>query len=459
MDDLSSFFSSHEKNVNENLFNYLKIRISLTEKYMKKYLLNISLKYDAILQYIIKNNIIYLDDELRINYFYTVLLNIDYPHNNPKNIILDRFKANKFKEKYNETKNPDIFLNETIFGQLFHIFDNTNGKEFLLNQKERLFKVKLKGEKAIDEGGPYQEIISCICSELQSDYIELFIKTSNNKNNSGELRDKYIINPDSKKICYKKAYEFIGKIMGLAISTGDTLNLNFHPIIWKSLLENKISFQDYETIDIYLYNFIKYLEQILKNQNQTLIDDLYFTIKNSNQTDIELIENGKETKITFENLEKYITLAKSAIINEIATQIEHIKIGLYSVIDKSILQILDWKQFEEIVCGQTQFNIEDFKKNTQYRNNYDKKPIIEWFWEWFENSQEETKFKYLKFVSGRSRLPKTKYEHIICIREKNEALPTVHTCFFTLDLPNYDSKKLFIEKIEYAILSDDYGNK
>ena len=208
MDDLSSFFSSHEKNVNENLFNYLKIRISLTEKYMKKYLLNISLKYDAILQYIIKNNIIYLDDELRINYFYTVLLNIDYPHNNPKNIILDRFKANKFKEKYNETKNPDIFLNETIFGQLFHIFDNTNGKEFLLNQKERLFKVKLKGEKAIDEGGPYQEIISCICSELQSDYIELFIKTSNNKNNSGELRDKYIINPDSKKICYKKAYEF-----------------------------------------------------------------------------------------------------------------------------------------------------------------------------------------------------------------------------------------------------------
>ena len=36
-------------------------------------------------------------------------------------------------------------------------------------------------------GGPYREILSDIIEELQSDYIELFIKTGNNL---------YIINPN-----------------------------------------------------------------------------------------------------------------------------------------------------------------------------------------------------------------------------------------------------------------------
>jgi len=37
-------------------------------------------------------------------------------------ITIDRFKASNFKDKYNETKIPDIQLNETVFGQLFQIF-------------------------------------------------------------------------------------------------------------------------------------------------------------------------------------------------------------------------------------------------------------------------------------------------------------------------------------------------
>ena len=466
MKDLLSFCLSNEGNGIEKIFDYIKIRVSLLKKLMKDLIFKNSLKYENILQNIIAKNIIYLDSDLRIQYFYTLLLNIDYQNdpNNQKYITLDRFKANKFKEKYNETKNPDYLLNETIFGQLFHNYENSSGKEFLLDQKNRLFKVELKGEKAEDAGGPYQEIISIICNELQSDYIDLFIKTPNNRTDSGELRDKYIANPDAKSSNYRKAYEFIGKLIGLAISTGDSLNLNFHPIVWKSILEYRIYFEEYETIDINFYNLIKNLEKSLKNSNQEILEGLYFTIKNSNKSDVELIENGKETKVTNENLEVYLTLAKSAMVNEIKTQIDHIKIGLYSVIDKCIIQLLDWKQLEEIVCGKTEFNIKEFKENTkyQYDNNNNKNTKIKaWFWEWFENTSEENKFKYLKFVSGRSRLPNSKfskYEHIINIINKSESLPTAHTCFFSLDLPNYDTKEKFIEKIEYAILSEDYGN-
>ena len=62
--------------------------------------------------------------------------------------------------------------------------------------------------------------------------------------------------------------------------------------------------------------------------------------------------------------------------------------------------------------------------------------------------------KYLKFVSGRARLQKTgfgyNYNHKIKL-VLNDLLPIGHTCFFSLDLPNYDSQKKFIEKINCAI--------
>ena len=45
-------------------------------------------------------------------------------------------------------------LNEAIFGQVFHYFENINGKYFSLGKEERLFRVDLEGEQAIEEGGP-----------------------------------------------------------------------------------------------------------------------------------------------------------------------------------------------------------------------------------------------------------------------------------------------------------------
>ena len=120
-------------------------------------------------------------------------------------INIDRIKAKSFIEKFNEDslKINDNEINITIFGQAFHSLGKLESKDFFLNKNERLFKVTLLGENAIDQGGPYHEIISEMWKDLQSDYLDLFIKTPNNKNNLGDLRDKYVINPDAKKIYIK----------------------------------------------------------------------------------------------------------------------------------------------------------------------------------------------------------------------------------------------------------------
>ena len=462
--DLTSFFLNNEKNEGIALFNYLKIRIAnIRENIINFLYINNSLKSENYISNIIEQNISYLNDDYRVTYFLSVLFNIidsenfhnpfvPYDLNNNRSITIDRFKANNFKEKYKENKVPDIVLNETIFGQLFHYLDDLSGKKFLKEKGKKLFKVNLKGEHAIDEGGPYSEILSDICDDLQSDYIELFIKTPNNKYNTGEYRDRFIVNPNCNNIVtYHKAFEFIGKLMALAISSGETLNLNLHPIVWKGLVENKITFEEYETIDINFYNFIKELKNSLsKKDKKELIDsyDLNFVIRNLNEKETELVVNGKNIKVNSDNAEIFINLAQSTLIEEIQSQINYIKKGLYSAIGKNLLKILNWEQLEEMVCGEVIFNMEDFKKNTKYKEG---EKVIQWFWEWLENCSEKDKFKYLKFVSGRSRLPKSKYEHIINIIDDKNKLPASHTCFSTLDLPNYDSKEILFNKMKYVI--------
>ena len=482
MNDLLLFFNKNEENEAKAMFSYLKNKISLIENNLLKYIkANIGSKSKDFLQKIILNNILYLTENVRIEYFNNLLANNigriciingeqyeAYRRIKRKAININRHKAKAFYDKFNESseKLPDIELNETIFGQLFHYLEKIDGQFFLLKKTDKLFSVHLEGEEAIDAGGPYHEIISNMCDELQSDYLDLFIKTPNNKHNLGQLRDKYMINPNSNRNIHQKAYEFIGKLMVLALSSGEALNLNLHPIIWKKILEKEISFDEYEAIDhIFVNNTIKQLEKGLKTKNQDLIDsfDLNFVIKNSNETDIELKKNGKEIKVNLDNLEEYIKLAKSKRINEFETQIECIKKGIYSGIDKNILLILNWKQLEEMVCGKNKLDINDLKKHTEYHGYNANDEIIKWFWEWLENSNEETQFKYLKFVSGRTRLPQSgfgfEYIHIISKISNENQLPKSATCFFTLKLPNYNSKDIFIEKIKCAIESSDLSQQ
>ena len=147
---------------------------------------------------------------------------------------------------------------------------------------------------------------------------------------------------------------------------------------------------------------------------------------------------------------KYIELAKSMRIGEINNQIKFILNGINSGIEKNMLQILDWKQLEEMVCGEDIFNLEDFKKITKCDNEEE---VIQWFWEWLKSCKEEDKFKYLKFVSGRSRFPKSGLKHTIRVMDNQNKLqlPIVHTCSSELDLPKYESKEILFEKMKYAI--------
>jgi len=448
------------ENNNKYLFDYLKYRsIIISKHFMKYYHTNMLSAYKKLLQPLISKNTIFLTSEARINFF---LRRLDFKRNYTQyRISIDRIKANLFIEKFklndSSKKLIDSEINITIFGQVLHALEKLKSKDFFLGKNGRLFKATLLGENAVDEGGPYHELISEMSKDLQSDYLDLFIKTPNNRNNLGDLRDRYIINPDANKYIHKKAFQFIGKLIILAISAGEVLNLNLHPIFFKLILNNEITFEDFENLDYNSFKLIKDLTEAFNKNNSGLINQmgLNFEIKNSNGSDIELKPNGKDIDVNINNVFEYINLYKIKRLEEFNSQIKEIQKGLFAGIPLDSLQILNWRQLEQIICGKNSFDIDDFKKHTVY-DGFDKdEQIIKWFWEWFESISEGDKFKYLRFVSGRTRLPQTNfgnnYKHTINKTYNLELFPTSHTCFFTLHLPNYNDKNDFIKKIEYVI--------
>ena len=416
-------------------------------------------------------------------------------HGTDRRVEVDRFKANIFYDKFNENlKNriPDIELNQTIFGQVFQIFGKTKGEDFLIRNNNRLFIVCLKNEYASDQGGPYHEVMTQMCQELQNDYLNMFIKTPNNKHGLGSFRDKYIPNPDAKMKIYEDAYEFVGKLMASSIASGEALDLNLHPVVWSALLGNEISFFEYDNIDHTFYSLINNLEKEVKieceesekeekdnitnsldnnnNKEDEIIEEkkhnfqemynLNFVIKNSNETDIELKPEGEKILVTLDNLKEYIDLSKKMRTTEFLSQMEFIKKGFYSVIPSSIFQHLYWRQLEELVCGKSNLDIKSFKKNTKYEGFNEKDEVIEWFWNWLSKCDEHEQSLYLKFVSGRSRLPKDKnfkYNHIIAKNDyhSHDSFPNSSTCFFTLKLPVYKDKETLEKKMNYAIQNCD----
>jgi len=253
-------------------------------------------------------------------------LSVD-PNNYP--ITLNRMKAVKFYEK----GIPDVNGENTLFKQLFSKMKKFPVKNYLCKKSERLFRVYFKGEGASDLGGPYRDLFSNISEELHSDYLDLFIKTPNNKNDIGNLRDKFIPNPSSKSAMYQECYYFLGCLIASAIASGQLMSLNLHPVVWKMMLNRKVNFNEFDSIDKHFCKIISDLEKCdfdkpLSEEEFADCFDLNFTILLSDKTEIELIPIGKKTKVTLENKNKFIVLAKAERLREFKSQVESMRYGL-----------------------------------------------------------------------------------------------------------------------------------
>ena len=145
--------------------------------------------------------------------------------------------------------------------------------------------------------------------------------------------------------------------------------------------------------------------------------------------------------------------------------IHHVQLGLCRVVPKVSLLLLRWQQFEEMVCGQREVSWEALRACLRCGSGYNsmRDPPVQLLCESLSSFSSLQRSMFLRFVSGRSRLPRSQTSsgseqciHIIksdvpSQRSPDSYLPKAHTCFFQLELPAYSSSEVCRQRLLYAI--------
>ena len=64
------------------------------------------------------------------------------------------------------------------------------------------------------------------CQELQSPALPLLVRTPNGVQQMGQGRERWLLNPGAATATQMQMFEFLGKLMGVAVRTKNYLNLN-----------------------------------------------------------------------------------------------------------------------------------------------------------------------------------------------------------------------------------------
>lgn len=239
--------------------------------------------------------------------------------------------------------------------------------------------------------------------------------------------------------------------------------------LFKYTLQNdeSITLQDINAFDdgiLEKYNFLTNAALKKEKFEETFNDCWVAQLSDGSFTD--LITNGKDTKVEFEDRFKYAELYLHTRINEMNSQLKQLKAGISKIIPGSILKLFTIQELERLVCGSKSVDVELLKRNTEYIGDINSKSArVQWLWEIVSEMSEEEKVKLVKFCWAQERLPATQEEYDkLQIRFKikpamdsksTNHFPTADTCFFNLELPNYSSKEQMKIKLLQAIILDN----
>ncbi|GAB5362783.1 hypothetical protein AAMO2058_000828200 [Amorphochlora amoebiformis] len=416
--------------------------------------------------------------------------------NNKFIVKVDNKKAMDLKTR----KGSDAMARVTVFGQIFQQLKNKPGTFWRIPPMHRAFVVNEAGFLSHDVGGPYRDLFSNMTAELQSSdkLLGLFIPCPNMKHQVGNNLDGRIPKPIRLETPHQlklkfQLYQFLGKIMGLAVRSLSFLSMSLTSVVWKPLVMDQVEPKDIEAISSGSFQQIEQLVALEKKtdtKNSASIkafDEaakrIKFQIVGSDGKGVELVQGGREKGVTWATRQRYIEAAMEYKLNEFARQAKAIRKGLATAVPYQCLSIFTWSELRDQVCGRVVIDLKLLKSMTVYHGYYQpdrknkkevkcgpKSPHIRLFWDMVENKMDnKQRSELIFFVWGRSRLPlnadgfgkvrfaiKAHTQSQGVRKNPNQYYPVSHTCFFQLDLPEYTDANIMYEKFLYAMTNCKY---
>ena len=360
---------------------------------------------------------------------------------------------------------PSGTLNITV--QRAHVFEDSfralqgkNGEEL----KWGRLSIKFADEEGVDAGGVTREWFSVLARQMFNPDYALFRTSAADRITYQPNRMSYI-NPDH--LLY---FNFVGRIIGKAVFDSRLLDCHFTRSFYKHILSIPVEIKDMEAVDPELYKSLCWIEE---NIITGVFDDLTFTTESDEfgtVRSVELREGGGTILVTEENKREYVRLlTEFKLTTAIKLQIDAFLRGFHEIIPAHLISVFNEQEVELLISGMPEIDFDDWKGHCEYHGGYTiASPQIQWFWRAVRSFDQETRAKLIQFVTGTSKVPLEGFAklqgsdgiqkfQIHRDPRTRQRLPTAHTCFNQLDLPEYETYEELRQNLFTAISEGETG--
>lgn len=311
--------------------------------------------------------------------------------------------------------------------------------------------VEFVGEQGIDEGGVSKEFFQLIVEEIFNPDYGMFV----------HQEDTNTVWFNSAPFENEAQFTLIGIILGLAIYNNIILAVNFPMVVYRKLMGGVGTFYDLKYWNPTLYRSLKSLldyqeadmEEVFMQTFKISYNDVFGEV-----VEHELKPGGGDVVVGQQNKQEFVDMYSDYLLNKsIERQFRAFKKGFEMVTDESPLKLLFRpEEIELLVCGSRKFDFVELEKSTEYEGGYTKdSQVIKDFWSVVHSMPEESKRKLLEFTTGSDRVPVGGLSRLKLLITRHgpdsDRLPTSHTCFNVLLLPEYSNREKLEERLLKAI--------
>lgn len=346
-------------------------------------------------------------------------------------------------------------------------------------------RIDFVGEEGIDAGGLRKEWFLLLVREIFDPAHGLFLYDEDSQ--------LCYFNPN----CFESSEQFflVGVLLGLAIYNSTILDVAFPPFVFKKMLasapstnipttsmpriSHSYTLEDLAEFRPALARGLRQLLEFEGDVQETFCRDFVAELdRYGEKTEVPLCPGGEKRAVTNSNRREFVDLyIRYQLDTAVARQYEPFKRGFFTVCGGNALSLFRPEEIELLVRGSDEpLDVSSLRAVATYEHwpkdrRPEEQPQVKWFWDFFERITPIEQRKVLSFITGSDRLPAMGATNLVIkvqllknpTHEKqtdSERFPSARTCFNTICLHSYGSRRKLEEKLWTAVTgSEGFGLK